>query len=143
MTIQQLSVFLENRAGQLSAVTELLAQNHVDMQALNIAETADYGVLRLIVDMPQRAARLLRENGFIVRETPVVQAPVSDKPGGLNAVLSSIAAADIDIEYMYSGMSQKNGLAYMIFRVADAELLRAVLTANGLDAVAGEELGVH
>ena len=93
MMIQQLSVFLENRAGQLSAVTELLAQNHVDMQALNIAETADYGVLRLIVDMPQRAARLLRDNGFIVRETPVVQAPVSDKPGGLNAVLSSIAGA--------------------------------------------------
>ena len=128
MMIQQLSVFLENRAGQLSAVTELLAQKHVDMQALNIAETADYGVLRLIVDMPQRAARLLRDNGFIVRETPVVQAPVSDKPGGLNAVLSSIAAADIDIEYMYSGMSQKNGLAYMIFRVSEPEKLDRVLT---------------
>ena len=128
MMIQQLSVFLENRAGQLSAVTELLAQNHVDMQALNIAETADYGVLRLIVDMPQRAARLLRDNGFIVRETPVVQAPVSDKPGGLNAVLSSIAAADIDIEYMCSGMSQKNGLAYMIFRVSEPEKLDRVLT---------------
>ena len=128
MTIQQLSVFLENRAGQLSAVTELLSQNHVDMQALNIAETADYGVLRLIVDMPQRAARLLRDNGFIVRETPVVQAPVSDKSGGLNAVLSSIAAADIDIEYMYSGMSQKNGLAYMIFRVSEPEKLDRVLT---------------
>ncbi|MCI9214640.1 MAG: amino acid-binding protein [Oscillospiraceae bacterium] len=128
MMIQQLSVFLENRAGQLSAVTELLAQNHVDMQALNIAETADYGVLRLIVDMPQRAARLLRDNGFIVRETPVVQAPVSDKPGGLNAVLNSIAAADIDIEYMYSGMSQKNGLAYMIFRVSEPEKLDRVLT---------------
>ena len=119
MTIQQLSVFLENRAGQLSGVTELLAANHIDMQALNIAETADYGVLRLIVDMPQRAAGLLREHGFIVRETPVVLAPVSDKPGGLNAVLSNIAAADIDIEYMYSGMGQKNGLAYMIFRVAE------------------------
>ena len=128
MMIQQLSVFLENRAGQLSAVTELLAQNHVDMQALNIAETADYGVLRLIVDMPQRAARLLRDNGFIVRETPVVQAPVSDKPGGLNAVLSNIAAADIDIEYMYSGMGQKNGLAYMIFRVSEPEKLDSVLT---------------
>ena len=67
MTIQQLSVFLENRAGQLNKVTELLAQNNVDMQALNIAETSDYGVLRLIVDMPQKAAALLREHGFIVR----------------------------------------------------------------------------
>ena len=116
MLIQQLSVFLENRAGQLSGVTELLAENHVDMQALNIAETADYGVLRLIVDKPQRTEALLRENGYIVRKTPVVQTPVSDKPGGLNEVLRTIAGADIDIEYMYSGMRQKNGLAYMIFR---------------------------
>ena len=128
MLIQQLSVFLENRAGQLSGVTELLAENHVDMQALNIAETADYGVLRLIVDAPQRTEALLRENGFIVRETPVVQIPVSDKPGGLNAVLRTIAEADIDIEYMYSGMRQKNGLAYMIFRVSEPEKLDSVLT---------------
>ena len=127
MTIQQLSVFLENRAGQLCEVTELLAQNNVDMQALNIAETADYGVLRLIVDAPQRAAALLKEHGFIVRETPVVQAPVPDKPGGLNAVLRAIAAADIDIEYMYSVLGQRNGLAYMVFRVADPEKLDGVL----------------
>lgn len=131
MTIQQLSVFLENRAGQLSEVTELLAQNHVDMQALNIAETADYGVLRLIVDAPQRASVLLRDHGFIVKETPVVQAPVPDKPGGLNCVLRAIAEADIDIEYMYSVMGQQNGLAYMIFRVADTEKLDAVLASMG------------
>ena len=127
MTIQQLSVFLENRAGQLSEVTELLAENHVDMQALNIAETADYGVLRLIVDAPQRAARLLREHGFIFRETTVVQAPVPDRPGGLNTVLRAIAGADIDIEYMYSVLGQRNGLAYMVFRVADPAKLDAVL----------------
>jgi len=127
MTIQLLSVFLENRAGQLCEVTELLALNNVDMQALNIAETADYGVLRLIVDTPQRAAALLKEHGFIVRETPVVQAPVPDKPGGLNAVLRAIAAADIDIEYMYSVLGQRNGLAYMVFRVADPEKLDGVL----------------
>lgn len=127
MIIHQLSVFLENRAGQLCGVTELLAKNHVDMQALNIAETADYGVLRLIVDAPQRACALLREQGFIVRETPVVQALVPDKPGGLNEVLRIIAEADIDIEYMYSVLGQKNGLAYMIFRVSDPEQLDAVL----------------
>ena len=127
MTLQQLSVFLENRAGQLCEVTELLAENHVDMQALNIAETADYGVLRLIVDAPQKAMELLRERGFIVRETPVVQAPVPDKPGGLNYVLRGIADAGIDIEYMYSVLGQKNGLAYMVFRVEDTERLSKVL----------------
>ena len=128
MTIVQLSVFLENRAGQLSSVTELLAQNSVDMQALNIAETADYGVLRLIVDAPLKAAALLREQGFIVRETPVVQAPVPDRPGGLNCVLRTIAEAEIDTEYMYSVLGQRNGLAYMVFRVADVERLDAVLS---------------
>ena len=127
MTIQQLSVFLENRAGQLCEVTELLAQNDVDMQALNIAETADYGVLRLIVDAPQKAEALLREHGFVVRETPVVQAPVPDRPGGLNVVLRAIADAGIDIEYMYSVLGQKNGLAYMVFRVNDSEKLDDVL----------------
>ena len=79
MMIQQLSIFLENRAGQLSEVAELLAQNHIDMLALNIAETSDYGVLRLIVDAPSKAAALLREHGYIVRETAVVQTPVPDQ----------------------------------------------------------------
>lgn len=128
MTIQQLSVFLENRPGELNKVTELLAQNSIDMQALNIAETTDYGVLRLIVDDPGKAGALLREHGFVVRETPVVHAPVPDLPGGLNAVLRAIAQADIDIEYMYSILGQRNGLAYMVFRVADPEKLDAVLS---------------
>ncbi len=127
MTIQQLSVFLENRPGQLCEVTELLAKNGIDMQALNIAETTDYGVLRLIVDAPEKTAALLREQGYIIRETPVVQAPVPDKPGGLNAVLRTIAEADIDIEYMYSVLGQQNGLAYMVFRVEDPEKLDSVL----------------
>lgn len=127
MMIQQLSVFLENRPGQLCEVTELLAKNNVDMQALNIAETADYGILRLIVDTPQKAEAILREHGFIVRETPVVQAPVPDRPGGLNSVLRAIADADIDIEYMYSVLAQKNGLAYMVFRVDNVEKLDAIL----------------
>lgn len=128
MTIQQLSVFLENRAGQLNEVTELLAENGIDMQALNIAETSDYGIVRLIVDAPGKASALLRENGFIVRETPVVHAPVPDKPGGLNEILRAIAKANIDIEYMYSILGQRNGLAYMVFRVAEPEKLDAVLS---------------
>lgn len=128
MTIQQLSVFLENRTGQLSEVTELLAKNGIDMQALNIAESSDYGILRLIVDDPRRAQTLLKEHGFIVRETAVVHAPVPDRPGGLNTVLEAITRAEIDIEYMYSILGQRNGLAYMVFRVADPEKLDKVLT---------------
>lgn len=127
MMIQQLAVIVENRAGQISQVTELLAQNHIDIQALNTAETADYGILRLIVATPQRAAALLEEHGFIVKKIPVVQTPVPDRPGGLNVVLRAIAAEEIDILYMYSILGQQNGLAYMIFRVDDAAKLDAVL----------------
>ncbi len=127
MMIQQLSVFLENRAGQLCEVTELLAQNNVDIQALSIAETTDFGVLRLIVDSSKKAAPLLREHGYIVRETPVVLTPVPDKPGGLNYVLRAVAEAGIDIEYMYSILGQRDGLAYMVFRVADPKNLDEVL----------------
>ncbi|MBD5161006.1 MAG: ACT domain-containing protein [Oscillibacter sp.] len=127
MMIQQLAVILENRPGQISQVTELLAQNHIDIQALNTAETTDYGILRLIVAAPQRAAALLEAQGFIVKKVPVVQTPVPDKSGRLNTVLRAIAAAEIDISYMYSMLGQQNGLSYMIFRADDAAKLEAVL----------------
>ena len=143
MTIPQISVFLENKAGQLADITNILSDNQVNMRAINIAESTDYGILRLIVDDAAKASSILLEQGFILTMTPVVGVAVADTPGGLSNVLGVISHAGIDVEYMYSVFGQKNGLAYMIFRVADAELLRAVLTANGLDAVAGEELGVH
>ena len=128
MIIQQISVFLENRAGQLLDVTRVLAENEIDMQAINIAETADYGIARLIVATPQRAMRILQEKGFILRLTPVVQAAVPDRPGGLNELLAAVAEAGIDIEYMYSAFhGQKNGLAYMVFRVEDTQRLDKVL----------------
>ena len=128
MIIQQISVFLENRAGQLLDVTTALAENQIDMQAINIAETADYGIARLIVNTPKKAMTVLHEKGFILRLTPVVQATVPDRPGGLNVLLEAVAKAGIDIEYMYSAFQgQNNGLAYMVFRVEDPESLDKVL----------------
>lgn len=128
MIIQQISVFLENRAGQLLDVTKALADNQIDMQAINIAETADYGIARLIVNTPKKAMTVLHEKGFILRLTPVVQATVPDRPGGLNVLLEAVAKAGIDIEYMYSAFQgQNNGLAYMVFRVEDPESLDKVL----------------
>jgi len=143
MTIHQISVFLENRAGQLADITAILSEKHVDLRAINIAETADYGVLRLIVDDAQRASAILLEHGFILTMTPVVAAAVPDRPGGLNEALQMIARENIDVEYMYSVFGQKNGQAYMIFRVGDPDRLNAVLEAGGLAPVPGEELGAH
>ena len=127
MTIPQISVFLENKAGQLADITGILSQNQVNMRAINIAETTDYGVLRLIVDDAAKASSILLEQGFILTMTPVVGVAVPDTPGGLSKVLSVISSAEIDVEYMYSVFGQKDGQACMIFRVADSDGLTAVL----------------
>ena len=143
MTIPQISVFLENKAGQLADITKILSDNQVNMRAINIAETADYGVLRLIVDDSQKASAILLEQGFILTMTPVVGVAVPDTPSGLSKVLSVISTAGIDVEYMYSVFGQKDGQACMIFRVADTDGLTAVLDQNGIGTIAGEDLGIH
>ena len=143
MTIPQISVFLENKAGQLADITGVLSDNQVNMRAINIAETADYGVLRLIVDDATKATSILLEQGFILTRTPVVGVAVPDTPGGLSKVLSVISTAGIDVEYMYSVFGQRDGKACMIFRVADTDGLTEVLDKNGIGTIAGEELGIH
>ena len=143
MTIHQISVFLENRAGQLAEITGVLAKKGIDLRAINIAETSDYGVLRLIADKPQEAATTLLEHGFILSMTPVVAVSVPDEPGGLARVLDVLAKENIDVEYMYSVFGQVDGLAHMVFRVADTEKLIAVLKANGVEPISGENLGIR
>ena len=143
MTIPQISVFLENKAGQLADITNILSENQVNMRAISIAETADYGVLRIIVDNASKASSILLEKGFILTMTPVVGVTVSDTPGGLGKVLGVISQAEIDVEYMYSVFGQKEGQACMIFRVADTDGLIALLEKNGIGAITGEDLGVH
>ena len=105
MTIPQISVFLENKAGQLADITGILSDNQVNMRAISIAETADYGVLRLIVDDASKASSILLEQGFILTMTPVVGVSVSDTPGGLSKVLGVISRAEIDVNTctLYSG----------------------------------------
>ncbi len=143
MTIHQISVFLENRAGQLAEITGVLAKKGIDLRAINIAETSDYGVLRLIADKPQEAATTLLEQGFILSMTPVVAVSVPDTPGGLAKVLDVLAKENIDVEYMYSVFGQVDGLAHMVFRVADTEKLIAVLKDNGVEPISGENLGIR
>ena len=143
MTIHQISVFLENRAGQLAEITGVLAQKGFDLRAINIAETSDYGVLRLIADNPQAAATTLLEQGFILSMTPVVAVSVPDQPGGLAKVLDVLAKENIDVEYMYSVFGQVNGLAHMVFRVADTDKLISVLKDNGLEPISSENLGIR
>ena len=143
MTVHQISVFLENRAGQLSEITQVLAEQGIDMRAISIAETADYGVLRLIVDRPQATTTLLLEHGFILSMTPVTVVAVPDQPGGLAPVLQLIAEANIDIEYMYSLFTHTDGKAYMVFLVSDDEAFAATLRRHGIEPVGAGELGIQ
>lgn len=141
--INQLSVFLENREGQLVEITSILAEGGIDLRAINIAETQDYGILRLIADDARRAASLLSERDFVVSVTPVVAVAVSDRAGMLNRVLSVIADAGIDIGYMYSSFGKENGVAYMIFRVDTPEKLTEALSAAGIATAAPSDLGIR
>lgn len=142
MSIYQISVFLENRAGQLAEITGLLAQNNVNLRAISIAETVDYGVLRMIVDDAERASSILLENGNVLSMTPVSVVAVPDRPAGLSEVLTVLSEANIDIEYMYSILSHGDEKAYMVFRVSDDEKLAATVSASGMTIATKEDLGL-
>ena len=143
MTIHQISVFLENRAGQLAEITGSLAEHGIDMRAITIAETADYGVVRLIVSDAQKTSGILLEQGFVLTMTPVVAVSVADKPGGLAGVLKLLSDSGIGVEYMYSIFGQIDGLAHMIFRVADTEKMVSVLESNGYETISADHLGIQ
>ena len=140
MNVKQISVFLENRPGQLAQITGKLADNHVDLRAISIAETTDYGVLRLLVDDTERAARILLEDGHILTLTPVTVVGVKDEPAALSKLLGKLASTQI--EYMYSLFTHPGGKAYMVFRASDNHAFQATLAEHGIVPVSSEELGL-
>ena len=140
--VHQISVFLENRAGQLAEITELLAKNNIDLRAISIAETSDYGILRMIVDDAEKTTNILLQGGYILSMTPVLVIAVPDQPGGLVPVLSTLAEGNIDIEYMYSLFLHTGGKAYMVFRVSEEEKFVALLKTHGIAPCTAQELGL-
>ena len=142
MSVHQISVFLENRAGQLAEITAILAKNNIDLRAISIAETADYGVLRMIVDNAEQATSILLANGYILSMTPVLAVSVPDQPGGVASILEILAEGNIDIEYMYSLFTHVDGKAYMVFRVADEAKFVSLMASHGITPCTSEELGI-
>ena len=140
MAIKQISVFLENKPGKLFELTRLLAENGIDMRALSIAETTDFGIARLIVGDAYGAARVLREGQFIAQYSDVLAFAVPDEPGGLHRLLGAFNDAQVNIEYMYAVLGGEKGRAYMIFRVTDTEAAERALTERGLRPLAPEEM---
>ena len=141
MSLKQISVFLENKPGTLHTMTTALAQRGVDMRALSLAETKDFGIVRLIVDNVYAATTVLKDAGFIHSLTPVLGVAIPDVPGGLNKVLQVLTDARINVEYMYAFLGGKDvDHAYMIFRVQDGEAATAALTAHGIRLVDQDEV---
>ena len=138
--VKQLSIFVQNKSGKLAASLAVLRDNGIDVRALTIADTPDFGILRLLVDDAAKAEQVLAENSFIVQTNDVVVVPVLDQKGGLAALLEPMAESGVNIEYMYAFLGAKDGHAYMIFRVADPEKASAVLSAAGISTVDQETM---
>jgi hypothetical protein len=140
MQVEQISVFLENKTGRLSEVTGILSEAGINIRALALADTSDFGVLRLIVDANERAISVLKENGFTVGKTEVVAAEVEDKPGGLHNILRTLRGQGINVEYMYAYVRHTGKDAVMIFRFDNIQGAVEVLKKNGISVIDGENL---
>lgn len=133
MSIKQISVFVENTPGALYGLTGVLAQHQVDLRALSLAETSEFGIVRMIVDNVYQATTVLKDAGYVHSLTPVIGVAIPDVPGGLNRVLQVLTDAKVNIEYMYAFLGGKDvDHAYMIFRVADEAAAAAALAARGI-----------
>ncbi|HHW13042.1 MAG TPA: ACT domain-containing protein [Firmicutes bacterium] len=140
MKVKQISVFLENKSGRLAQVTKILGANRINIRALAIADTADYGILRLIVNDPGKALAVLRAEGLTVRETEVIAVEVPDQPGGLAAVLQELDAKGINIEYMYAFVGKTAENAIVIFRVEEIDRALELLENSQVKLLPEREL---
>lgn len=140
MLIKQISVFLENKSGRLAEVTKILGQNNIDISALSIADTTDFGILRLIVNNPDEALKVLKESEFTVSSTNVIAIGVEDKPGGLSKALEILDKEEIGIEYMYAFVGKTSDEALVILRVDEDNKAIDVLTKNGIKVLSSDKV---
>ncbi len=136
--ITQISVFLENKSGRLFEVTRILGENDIDIKAMSIADTTDFGILRLIVNKPQKARNILKEEGFTVNATGVLAISIPDKPEGLAGALKIMKDNDIEIEYVYNFISKLNKKASVILRVTDCERAVCLFEDNDIKVLGAD-----
>ncbi len=140
MKVEQISIFLENKSGRLAEVTRILAASGVNIRALSLADTADFGILRLIVDQNDRAKHALKDSGFTVGKTEVIAVEVPDRPGGLAHILRTLDAASINVEYMYAFVQRSGDNAILIFRFDELDKAIQVLTDADVRVLKGQEV---
>lgn len=140
MTIKQLSIFVENRPGRLAEITDLLGQEKIDIRAVCVSDTREFGILRLIVDDPEAAAEKIKSHGCTCSLCDVLVLRLDDNPGGLAYPMHALAEVGISVEYMYAFVSKSTDAAYVIFRVQDNEQAMAVLAEKGVVMASQEEI---
>ena len=138
MSVNQVSVFLENKPGTLNKLTEVLAANAINIRALSLAETSEFGIVRMLVNDVFEATNVLKENNFVATLTPVLAYAIEDKAGDLNNLLEKFSVANVNIEYMYAFVGKTR--AYMIFRVNDTKKAESLLNSKGLKSLTQEEI---
>lgn len=141
MAIKQISVFVENKQGRLAQITSILAENNVDIRALSIADTTDYGILRLIVNDPEKAIKVLKESKLTVSITNVLGIGLPDKPGGFSLAIKTLSDAGISVEYAYAFITPRTeGEAYVIIRVEDNDAATKVCKEKGIKVISQDEM---
>ena len=140
MAVRQLSIFLENRKGRLETVAKILADNKINIRGLSVADTAEFGILRLIVEKVDAAEAVLRSAGVVLHINEVTAVEVDHQPGGLVKVLALLNKADINVEYMYAFQGKASEDAYMVFKVADDIHAASVLRDHGIRLANEEDL---
>jgi hypothetical protein len=138
--VKQISIFLENRAGRLFEVTRLLSDNGINIRALSLADTSYFGILRLIVNEPDKALDILKAERFTVSAADVLAIEIEDRPGGLASVLKTFKEQSINVEYMYAFLARERGKAILVFRFDDNESVVAKLQGSGIRLLKPEEL---
>jgi hypothetical protein len=138
--VEQISVFLENKAGRLADVTRILAEANINIRALSLADTSDFGILRLIVNDNDKAKEELKKAGFTVGKTDVVAVEVEDQPGGLSYILRILHKANVNVEYMYAFVQQSGANAVLIFRFDNLDEAIRILRDNKVRVIKGDKL---
>ena len=140
MAIKQLTVFIANQKGTVVSVTDILSKNNINLRALSIAETQDFGILRLIVDDEKVAQKVLAENGYLIKVVDVLGVKIGDAPGKLTAALDVLDKADINVEYLYAFMARTEKHAYVVLRVEDNAAAEAKLTEAGFKMISEADI---
>jgi len=140
MKVEQISIFLENRPGALEGVTKVISDANINIRALSLADTSDFGILRLIVNDVETARRILKEKGYTVKRTEVVAVEVPDRPGGLHSIMAALSNKGINVEYMYAYVERSGQNAIIIFRFNPIDAAISVLVESGFTVLPGEKV---